>query len=168
MKKFEVEEIWKWRNLKLRKFKAEEIWIWRNLKLKKYEVEEILSWRNFKLKIFEAEEIESWRNLKLKKFEAEEIQSWRNFKLKKFQVEEILSFVKSFCLLFSGFFWYISFWGYFEPLWGITCYFGLSSKTVLGSTHIVEQFLLPSSATTRVQLGAEVVIFSYNTTTHPK
>ena len=60
-------------------------------------------------------------------------------KLKKFQVEEILSFVKSFCLLFSGFFWYISFWGYFEPLWGITCYFGLRSKTVLGSTHIVEQ-----------------------------
>ena len=44
-------------------------------------------------------------------------------KLKKFEVEVL----------------HTSFWGYFEPFWGITCYFGLSSKTVLGSTHIVEQ-----------------------------
>ena len=56
-----------------------------------------------KLNKFEIEEIWSWRYLKLKKFKVEEISSWRNFKLKKFQVEEILSFVKSFCLLFSGF-----------------------------------------------------------------
>ena len=44
LKKFEVEEIWSWRNLKLKKFEVEEIWNWRNLKLKKFEIEEICSW----------------------------------------------------------------------------------------------------------------------------
>ena len=42
MKKFEVEEIWSWLNLKLEKFEVEEIWSWRHLKLKKVEVDEIL------------------------------------------------------------------------------------------------------------------------------
>ena len=49
--KFEVKEIWSWRNLKLEKYEDEEIWneeilIWRHLKMKKFEVEEIWSWRN--------------------------------------------------------------------------------------------------------------------------
>ena len=78
MKKFEVEEIWHWRKLKLKKFEVEEIW---NLKLKKFE---IWSWRKLKLKKFEVEEIWSCRNFKLNKFEVEKIWSWR-------EVEEIWS-----------------------------------------------------------------------------
>ena len=66
MKKFEVEEIWSWINLKLKKFEAEEIWSWRNFRWKKFEVEEISGWRNFKLKEFEIKVIWSWRNLKLR------------------------------------------------------------------------------------------------------
>ena len=38
MKKFEVEEIWSWRNLKLKKFEIEEIWSWRNFKLNRFKV----------------------------------------------------------------------------------------------------------------------------------
>ena len=86
--KFKVEEIWTWRNLKLKIFEVEEIWIWSKLKLNKFEVEEVWNWRNLKSKEFELEEIWSWGNLKLKKFEVEEIWAWRNLKLKKFEVEE--------------------------------------------------------------------------------
>ena len=59
MKKFEVEEIWRWRNLNLKKFEVVEIWSWGYLKLKKFEVEEIWSWQILIWKIW------SWRNLKL-------------------------------------------------------------------------------------------------------
>ena len=48
---FEVKEIWRWRNLKLKKIEVEEIWNWRILKLKKFEVEDLKS------KDFEVEEI---------------------------------------------------------------------------------------------------------------
>ena len=37
---------------------------------------------------------------------------------------------------------------------------GLGSKIVLGSTHVVEQLLLPSSAQAQAQLRAELVILS--------
>ena len=68
--KFEVEDIWSWRSLKLKKFEVEELWRWRNLKLKKFEVKEIWSWRSLNSKKFEVEKIWSWR-------EVEEIWSWR-------------------------------------------------------------------------------------------
>ena len=69
-----VDEIFSWRNLKLKKF---EIWSW---KILKFEVEEIL---NLKLKKIEGEEIWSCRNFMLNKFEVEEIWSWKNLKLKR-------------------------------------------------------------------------------------
>ena len=79
-------------NLKLNKFEVEEIWGWRNLKkinwkMKKFEVEENWSWKIWSWKTFEVEEIWSWKNMKMEKFEVEEIWSWRNLILKKINVE---------------------------------------------------------------------------------
>ena len=60
--------------MKLKKFEVEEIWSWRNLKLKKSEVEEI--WRHLYLKKILLE-----KNLKLKKFVVQDTWSWRHSKL---------------------------------------------------------------------------------------
>ena len=77
---FEVKEIWRGRNLKLKKIEVEEIWNWRNLK---FEVEEIQNSMEFEVqKNLKCRTFEIWRNLKSKKFEVEEIRSWRNLKAK--------------------------------------------------------------------------------------
>ena len=52
MKKFEVlvDEVWKWRTLKLKRIEVGEIENSRYLKLKKFVVEEVWSWRSLNLK----------------------------------------------------------------------------------------------------------------------
>ena len=86
--KFEVKDIWSWRNLRLLKIEDDEIWSRRKLKSKslkviKFEIE-VWSW-SVKLK-FESWRNYGWRklkliNLKLKKLEGNEIWTWWYLKL---------------------------------------------------------------------------------------